>query len=39
MSYPGHPAGLRISIGTDGEIDRLLEILTKLDRAPAAPMR
>ncbi len=31
MSYPGYPAGLRISIGTDGEIDRLLQILTNLD--------
>jgi len=30
MSYPGYPAGLRISIGTDGEVDRLLEVLTKL---------
>ena len=30
MSYPGHPAGLRISIGTDGEIDHLLEILRGL---------
>lgn len=39
MSYPGYPAGLRISIGTDSEIDRLLQILTKLDRAPAAPMQ
>jgi histidinol-phosphate aminotransferase len=27
MTYPGHTAGLRISIGTDGEIDRLLEVL------------
>jgi histidinol-phosphate aminotransferase len=27
MSYPGYPVGLRISIGTDEEIDRLLEIL------------
>ena len=27
MTYPGYPAGLRISIGTDSEIDRLLEIL------------
>ena len=30
MSYPGYPAGLRISIGTDAEIDRLLEILSRL---------
>ena len=27
MSYRGHPAGLRISVGTDAEIDRLLEVL------------
>jgi histidinol-phosphate aminotransferase len=27
MSYPGYPDGLRISIGTDGEIDALLENL------------
>ena len=25
MSYPGYPEGLRISVGTDAEIDRLLE--------------
>jgi histidinol-phosphate aminotransferase len=30
MSYPGHPDGLRISVGTDAEIDALLE---KLDDA------
>jgi histidinol-phosphate aminotransferase len=30
MSYPGYPAGLRISIGTDAEIDRLLEVLRSL---------
>jgi histidinol-phosphate aminotransferase len=30
MSYPGYPAGLRISIGTDAEIDRLLEVLSRL---------
>ena len=30
MSYPGHPAGLRISIGTDGEIDQLLDVLRSL---------
>ena len=29
MSYPGLSAGLRISIGTDAEIDRLLEVLTQ----------
>ena len=28
MTYPGYPQGLRISIGTDTEIDRLLETLT-----------
>ena len=27
MSYPGQPAGLRITVGTDEEIDRLLENL------------
>jgi len=27
MAYPGYPDGLRISIGTDAEIDRLLEVL------------
>ncbi|MGC8643969.1 MAG: histidinol-phosphate transaminase [Isosphaeraceae bacterium] len=26
MTYPGHAPGLRISIGTDAEIDRLLEV-------------
>jgi histidinol-phosphate aminotransferase len=30
MSYPGYPLGLRISIGTDEETDRLLEILRSL---------
>ena len=30
MSYPGYPVGLRISIGTDEEINRFLEILTGL---------
>jgi histidinol-phosphate aminotransferase len=30
MNYPGYPAGLRISIGTDAEIDRLLEVLSSL---------
>jgi histidinol-phosphate aminotransferase len=24
MAYEGHPDGLRISVGTDAEIDRLL---------------
>ncbi len=27
MSYPGYPEGLRISVGTDDEIDRLLDAL------------
>jgi histidinol-phosphate aminotransferase len=27
MCYAGHPPGLRISIGTDAEIDRLLDVL------------
>jgi histidinol-phosphate aminotransferase len=27
MTYPGYPEGLRISIGTDAEIDRLLEAM------------
>jgi histidinol-phosphate aminotransferase len=30
MSYAGFPAGLRISIGTDAEIDRLLEVMSSL---------
>ena len=30
MSYPGYPEGLRISVGTDAEIDRLLEMLGKI---------
>jgi histidinol-phosphate aminotransferase len=30
MTYLGYPEGLRISIGTDGEIDRLLEALRAL---------
>jgi histidinol-phosphate aminotransferase len=25
MRYPGHPDGLRISVGTDEEIDNLLD--------------
>ena len=28
MSYPGHSPGLRISVGTDLQIDRLVEVLT-----------
>ncbi len=31
MSYPGYPEGLRITIGTDAEIDRLLELMAKMD--------
>ena len=31
MSYPGYPDGLRITIGTDAEIDRLLENLDQMD--------
>lgn len=30
MTYPGYPEGLRISIGTDAEIDRLLEEMSEL---------
>jgi histidinol-phosphate aminotransferase len=30
MCYPGHPDGLRITVGTDGEIDQLLEALRAL---------
>jgi histidinol-phosphate aminotransferase len=30
MSYPGYPEGLRISVGTDAEIDRLLEMLREI---------
>lgn len=30
MSYPGYPDGLRISVGTDSEIDRLLEMLGQI---------
>jgi histidinol-phosphate aminotransferase len=31
MSYPGYPDGLRVTIGTDEEIDRLLEVLEQLN--------
>jgi hypothetical protein len=31
MCYPGYPDGIRISIGTDAEIDRLLELLHQMD--------
>ena len=30
MRYEGYPAGLRISVGTDPEIDRLLEVMRSL---------
>jgi histidinol-phosphate aminotransferase len=30
MTYPGYPEGLRISVGTDAEIDRLLELLGQM---------
>ncbi|WP_337174115.1 histidinol-phosphate transaminase [Paludisphaera sp.] len=30
MRYPGYPAGLRVSVGTDAEIDRFLEILREI---------
>jgi histidinol-phosphate aminotransferase len=30
MQYPGHPDGLRITVGTDAEIDQLLEALRAL---------
>jgi histidinol-phosphate aminotransferase len=30
MSYPGYDEGLRISVGTDAEIDRLLEMLGEI---------
>ncbi len=31
MAYPGYPDGLRVTIGTDEEIDRLLEVLEQLN--------
>jgi histidinol-phosphate aminotransferase len=31
MCYPGYPDGLRISIGTDAEVDRLLDLLRQID--------
>jgi histidinol-phosphate aminotransferase len=33
MSYKGYPEGLRITVGTDEEIDRLLAELRKIDRS------
>ena len=30
MAYPGYPEGLRISVGTDEEIDRLLDALRQI---------
>jgi histidinol-phosphate aminotransferase len=30
MCYPGYPDGLRISVGTDVEIDRLLDLLSQM---------
>ena len=30
MSYPGYPEGLRISVGTDDEIDSLLAALRQI---------
>jgi histidinol-phosphate aminotransferase len=30
MAYDGYGDGLRISVGTDAEVDRLLEELTRL---------
>jgi histidinol-phosphate aminotransferase len=32
MRYPGHADGLRITVGTDAEIDRMLEALRPLVR-------
>jgi histidinol-phosphate aminotransferase len=31
MCYPGYPDGLRITVGTDAEIDHLLEMLSNLN--------
>ena len=31
MSYPGYPDGLRVTVGTDAEIDSLLEMLANLN--------
>lgn len=37
MNYPGYGDGLRISVGTDDEIDRLLAELDRLLTAPSPP--
>src|SRR5262249_21187954 len=36
MRYPGHPDGLRVTVGTDAEIDQFLENLFPLVGAVAA---
>jgi histidinol-phosphate aminotransferase len=35
MAYPGYPEGLRISVGTDEEIDRLLDVLGQIVGVPS----
>ena len=37
MSYPGYPEGLRISVGTDAEIDQLLDKLGRSLKAIETP--
>jgi histidinol-phosphate aminotransferase len=37
MSYAGYPDGLRVTVGTDAEIDRLLEMLTNLNSLRSTP--
>ncbi len=37
MRYPGHADGLRITVGTDAEIDRLLEALGPIVARKAQP--
>jgi histidinol-phosphate aminotransferase len=37
MSYPGSPEGLRISVGTDEEIDRFLDALHQIPAAAGSP--
>ena len=39
MTYPGYPDGLRMTIGTDAEIDRLLEVLGTWGWPGRAPFR